>query len=166
MNLAAILGLFLPSPLAPVVARTRPNPYAPDVGRSQVEVALRQAASPGAVAGIRGGLSGMSGSEADYAEGQVPADELVQDISAHALPPAMFHANVGEPPSIYAFDRGPAGLARTRWGVEQRGRPFVIASTLLPPGQRTPTPREMAGGYAASRPGRLRLDDIFTEADT
>ena len=162
--LATLAGLFMPSPVSAIAERTRPNPYAPDVGRSHLQAALRQTLTPGSVAGIRGGLSGQSGSEAEYAAGQATPDVLVQDITARALPPAMFHANVGREPSIYAFDRGPIGLG-VSWGGQQRGRPFVVASTLLPPGQRTPTAREMAARYAAVRPNRLRLDDIFTESD-
>lgn len=164
--LAGLAALFMPSPVAAITERTRPNPYAPRVGRSQIEVALRQTFAPGAVAGIRGGLSGQSGSEAEYAAGQATPDLLVQDITAHALPPAMFRANVGREPSIYAFNRHPVILGRAApWGVQQRGRPFVVATSLLPPGQRTPTAREMTKSYQARRPGRLRLDDIFTEAD-
>lgn len=164
MFLEALIGWLVPSPLAKVQERVRPNPYAPDVGRAHWQAAIHQAIRPGVVAGIRGGLSGRSGSEAAYAEGQRTPNVLVQGLSAHALAPAWFVANYGKPPTDGAYNRRPV-LLGPEWGVQQRGTPMIRATSTLPPMSRTPLPRQMAAAYAATRPNALRLEDIFNEAD-
>lgn len=139
--------------------RVTPNPVAPTLP-AQLTFATAQTVS----GGLRGGLSGWSGSEADYAAGQRTPDPLVQDLTAHALPPSMFAAQgVLLPPNAAAFYDGPVDLRRPRWGGSTRGRPRLVSSTLLPPTARTPSAQAMAASYAAANPGKGRLSDAFEE---
>lgn len=158
MNIAAVLGFLFPSPLGSLRSRIEANPTAPDLP-TQSALAALQNVRPG----IRGGLSGLSGSEADYADGQATPDVLAQNVSAHALPPSMFVALANRQPSMAAYDQRPVVLGRGRtWGATTRGAAqLVVSSTLLPPTARTPSPYAVAAAHAAS--GRGRLTDPFEE---
>lgn len=150
--LAALVGLVGLAPISKVTAAVRPNPYAPNVP-TQASIATSQA-----VGGrLRGGLSGQSGSEGDYAIDQSPSDNpLYQDLSAHAIVPSTFRPNL--PPRYYT---GP-NETRPMWGGSQRARGSrPIRSQLVRPGDRTPAPRTVAGAYVATRPTSNRLYDAF-----
>lgn len=137
------------------------NPVAPTLP-AQLHVARGQVAR-----GIRGGLSGLSGSEADYADGQRTPDVLEQDLTAHALPPSMFGPSptLTSPPSRAAYYTGPVDLRRPRWGGATRGVPRLVSSTLLPPTARVPRAEVMQAARNQARPDLLRLSDVFESED-
>lgn len=136
------------------------NPTAPTLP-AQLTVARGQT-----VLGIRGGLSGLSGSETDYAEDQHTPDLLLQDLSAHALPPSMFRAQgVLDAPNDPAYYRGPVDLRRPRWGNQVRGVPRLVSATLLPPTSRTPRAEVMQAARNQARPDLARLSDVFESED-
>jgi hypothetical protein len=133
------------------------NPVSPTLP-AQLTVARGQT-----VAGIRGGLSGLSGSETDYADGQRTPDVLVQDLAAYALSPAWFRSNLRRSPAIEAFYRGPVDLRRARWGGSTRGVPRLVSSTLLQPTSRTPRPEVLQAARNQAHPELARLTDVFEE---
>ena len=133
------------------------NPVSPTLP-AQLTVARGQT-----VAGIRGGLSGLSGSEQDYADGQATPDVLVQDLTAHAMPPARFVSNLDKAPAIAAYYRGPVDLRRARWGGSTRGLPRLVSSTLLQPTSRTPRPEVLQAARNQAHPELARLTDVFEE---
>lgn len=150
-NLAFVLG-------GQARQRVTRNPVSPTLP-AQLTVATAQTVARG----IRGGLSGLAGSEADYADAQHTPDELVQDLTAHALPPSMFVPNLGRPPTNAAYYRGPVDLRRPRWGGSTRGRPRLVSSTLLPPTAMTPRAETMQAARNQAHPELARLTDVFEE---
>lgn len=154
MTLGALLGLLLPSPLSTFLAATRPGRYAPANLDAQTAIAQAQTAR-----GLRVGLSGLSGSEADYAAGQATPDVLVQDLTTARRPVAMFTPNLAP-----RYDTRPVRLDRAPWGGDQRARsPRVLAGRLNPPTDRTPAARDVAAAYAETHPTDRRLADLFPE---
>jgi hypothetical protein len=140
-------------------ASVAPNRAAPSLP-AQLTLATAQVMS----GRLRGGLSGLSGSETDYADDQRTPDILLQDLTAHAIPASWFRSSTaGLAPSQAAYYRGPVVLGRPRWGSSTRNRPRLVSSTLLPPTARTPTGQAMAAAYAAANPTRGRITDPFEE---
>ncbi len=157
--LGSIVAALLPSPLGALRTRLEPNPAAPSL---PIQSAI--AAGQNVRRGIRGGLSGMSGSEADYADGQRTPDVLIQDLSAYAIEPSRLRSpNANLPPSMYAYNPEPVIIRRPRWGGSTRNRPKVVSATLLPPTSRTPGFYEMARSRQATQPNEGRLTDPFEE---
>lgn len=170
--LAALLGFLLPSPVDQARRATRPNPYAPSLG-TQFSVAIGQNVR----AGIRGGLSGLTGSEADYpeeqAEGNAAIGSIDQWVPGRSLPPSTFTPRLpdqveghGTGPQTGAYNKGWVILRaeRVAWGATARTihkAQNVINGTLLGPRDRSPLPRDVQAAYNASNPDRLRLEDQY-----
>jgi hypothetical protein len=175
--LAFLVGFLTPSvSLGDVKAATRPRSYARAMP-SQVDIAAAQATS----STLRGGLSGLSGSEADYSDEQVSGDAsrgsplealnagLVRRVP---MPTSWYVPNL--PPELVegrgtgyltgAYNKGWVRLLRrgTVWGATTRDTaPNVQTATLLEPDEKTPLPRDMAAAFASERKGRTRLMDFF-----
>jgi len=155
-GLSFLAGLLIPSPTAALRRPLAPNTYAP---RLPDQLAVSQ--SQGV---LKGGLSGMSGAEADpYADVFGPAAirssgaPIVQDVTSKALPPCWFTAgdpgaDPDEPTVLADFDRSPqtGGYHGADYGGSTRS--FNIPAQLvrpgwLPtgnaPGRATPNAREM-----------------------
>jgi hypothetical protein len=170
--LAVVAGLLLPSPLDEARRVTRPNPYVPTLS-TQMNVAVGQNVR----AGIRGGLSGRSGSEADYqleqSTGRAAIGSLEQWVPGRSLPPSTFTprlpdepAGRGTGPQTGAYNKGFVILRdeRRRWGGSARTihrAQNVINGTMLGPRDRTPTARALGAAYVAANPDRLRLEDQY-----
>ncbi len=154
VNLGALLGLLLPSPLAPILEALNPSPQRPPGPLpAQETIAGYQVGGR-----LRAGLSGLAGSEAEYAEAQATPDVLYQPLTSARRPVAMFRAL--EPPE---YETGPHRRGEP-WGADHRAKaPKVTPGTLNPPGDRSPTAREMQTAYAAGHAADRRLFDLFTE---
>ncbi len=149
--LAALLGIVGLSPVQPIADRLRPNPAAPRLP-DQASLSTWQAGGR-----LRGGLSGRSGSEADWADDQETAAPFDQAAWGGTLGPSWFDAN--DPPAYYS---GPVWLVREPWGVDQRARqPLALPPTLNPPTATTPLPRDVQAGYDAT--GRDLVDILEEE---
>lgn len=152
--LANLLSLAVPSPIAKLAERARPNPYAPAVPD---QIAIAQSQQVGR--GLRGGLAGDVGSEADYATaGQAAGGRPVQELPSARRPPAYYALARGihgdpaagpEPTTLADFDRAPQGNQEP-WGGSTRtvnnGAQSVRAATLLDPLYRSPNARQMVTG--------------------
>jgi hypothetical protein len=158
-----LIGWLMPNPIQPIKERVKPNRYAPYVSGSVLTAALAQAFRPDAAVGIRGGLTGRSGSEADFATGQPTSGRLVQDVTARALEPAWFGSNLGRPPTNAAYRQEPVVPDGPPWGGQQRGQPTVRRAVTLEPTGRTPLPRQLAAGFLIANQGATRLEDVFAE---
>jgi len=135
--------------------RVRPNPYAPKLADQQA-IASQQAG------GLRGGTSGMAGSEFEYYSDPQGASSIgwigaIQDITTWARPPCQFLP--GDPgrdptdPTVLAdVHRGPTRLPVDPWGVNQRGSPHVLTTRINPPTFETPLPRDVAAARGAGAP--------------
>jgi len=172
--LTALVGLLLPSPLEMVRQRSRPNPYATSLPS---QAAIAGQAPPG---GLRGGLSGRTGSEADYSTEQSYGDanlgapvRPINDglVSAVPLPPSRYFPNLpddlieGRGTGYFtgAYNKGWVVLRRaTVWGASSRGdAPHVIGTTLLSPRDRSPLPRDVVAAWNEQHKGATRLEDKF-----
>jgi hypothetical protein len=156
--------------LEAVKVATRANPYAVVPSGTQLGIAQAQ----GARRGLRGGLSGLAGSEAEWDSdqgastiGRLPGP-LLQDVGAGMpLPPSRVWPWTHYHPRDANTTRGYTGPVLTpgeliKWGNGIRfGAPRILAGTLLPPGARTPTPREMTAAYAVQHPQDQRVDDPY-----
>jgi hypothetical protein len=159
--LQALLGTLGPAWAGRLRQRTRPNPYAPTLP-GQAGVASLQATR----GELRPGTSGLAGSEADYYSdpqgiGTIGhLDALAQDLTSRALPPSTFVAGDpgadGQPLLNRDMTTGPIRRLSNAEGANTRtfNHPgqHVVASTLNPPGARTPTPREIAAARATGAP--------------
>lgn len=161
-----LTGLVAGNALGRVRASVRANPYAPKLP-TQAEHAAAQAGY-----GLRGGTSGLAGSEATwYTDPQdalsIGFNELVQDISSRAMPPSTYIA--GDPgadpddPTVLAdFYDGPVGHELV-WGSNQRSQsPHVISSRINEPTDSTPRPRAVVAGRLQSLP--VAVADPFDTA--
>lgn len=171
--LGALLGLLLPSPVDAARRAVRPNPYAPSLP-SQFSVAIGQVLGR---AGIRGGLSGLTGSEADFADELMAGDAAIgsidQWVPGHSIPPSSQRPRLpdgpmgrGTGPQTGAYNKGFVVLKseRARWGASARtihSAQNVINGTLLNPRDRSPLPRDVAAGYQENHPDLLRLEDQY-----
>jgi hypothetical protein len=173
--LTTLVGLLLPSPLEMVRARSRPNPYETSMPG---QAAIAAAAAP--AGGLRGGLSGRTGSEADYETEQRYGDAAVGAplrpinaglVSAVPLPPSRYFPHLpddlieGRGTGYFtgAYNKGWVRLRRaTVWGASSRGdAPHVIGTTLLSPRDRAPLPRDVVAAYNQQHQGATRLEDKF-----
>lgn len=151
--LAALLGIVGLSPVQPIADRLRPNPAAPRLP-DQASLSTWQAGGR-----LRGGLSGRSGSEADWADDQEAPGPANQADWGGTLGPSWFAANA--PPAYYT---GPVLLVRPPWGGDQRAAaPLILPSRLNPPGASTPLPRDVQAAYQEANARRLGPTDIFEE---
>jgi hypothetical protein len=172
--LGTLVGLLLPSPLEMVRQRSRPNPYATSLP-SQAAIA----AAPPAT-GLRGGLSGRTGSEADYAEEQAYADSnigaplraVADDLGRRVpMPTSWYFPNLpddlieGRGTGYFtgAYNKGWVVLRRVPvWGATTRdSSPHIIGTTLLSPRDRAPLPRDVVAAYNEQHKGATRLEDKF-----
>jgi hypothetical protein len=169
------VGLFLPSPVDVAKRATQPNPYAPSLP-TQFSVALGQLSSRG----IRGGLSGLTGSEADY-----DLEQLRGDAAIGAYLPSVRNDDVPIPPSrltprlpdgVMGHGTGPQTGAYNKGWVNLRSDPargwgglsrtihanqHAINGTLLDPRTRAPLPRDAQAAFEATNPDELRLEDVY-----
>jgi len=171
-----LVGLLTPSPLGPILSRVRPNGLAPGTALGMQRAVAADVATAGA---LRGGLSGRSGSEADYPEEQASGDAAlgapllhVTDGLASRVPrptswytpnlPAGLIEGRGTGYVTDAYNKGWVILRRLPWGGSTRDHaPIVVDSTLLSPRDRAPLPADMATTYAATHKGATRLEDMF-----
>lgn len=134
--------------------RIRPNPYAP-VLPDQAAAAIFQAGD------LRPGTAGLTGSEAEWFEDQQGAStvgylRIVQDVPSRALPPSMFipgdpGADPDDPLVLADFRDAPTRVGNPDWGNNvYPGIPHVITARINEPTARTPLPREVAAGRAAT----------------
>lgn len=175
---ALLVGFLTPSvSLGDVTRAVHPNRYAASMPG---QVAMAGAQAPGGK--LRGGLSGLTGSEADYEDEQItgdatrgaPLDALMAGLVRRVpmpvswytpnLPPALVEGR-GTGPQTGAYNKGWVRLLINRgdrWGATTRSAsPNVQTATLLEPGERAPLPRDMADAYAAANKGATRLSDMF-----
>lgn len=151
--LAAILGIIGIGPLQSVLERARPNQYAPRLPDQSVLSTWQGGGR------LRGGLTGRTGSEADWADDQEAPGPASQADWGGTLGPGWFAAN--DPPRYFT---GPVALIREPWGGDQRPRsPLVLPSTLNPPRAATPLPRDVQAAYQEANARRLGPTDIFEE---
>lgn len=165
--LTGIAGLILPSPLEAIRAPVRPNRYASSLP-SQSSIAGDQAMT----SSIRGGLSGRSGSEADFAQEQASGSSalgapLDQFLPSARRPYSATHPHL-PPPGQVGDGTGPFVGPFKGWVLAIRGPrgqvlnvPHVIPTTLLDPKSRTPKARDVVGAYDATHKGSTRLVDMF-----
>jgi hypothetical protein len=158
--------------LAAVKRASQPNPNAPVPSRSQLALAGGQARR----SAVRGGFSALAGSteewDGDQGARAAPTGRGGQDLTALPLPTSWAVPwGVRNPPDANTT-RGYTGPVITpgsplvRWGATTRfAFPRIVAGTLLPPGQRTPLPREMVNEFVTRNPGELRLDDPYNVPD-
>lgn len=169
--LEGLVGLFLPSPVDKAKAAVKPNPYAPRLS-TQFNVAVGQHVRRG----ITGGLSGLTGSEADYEAEQSRGNAalggpLHQFIPDAAQPPSRFRPRLpdqveghGTGPQTGAYNKGFVTLdrdERTRWGGTVHRFQSVINGVLLNPRDRAPLPRDAQEAYNRNNPNGLRLEDQY-----
>lgn len=145
---------------------TTPNRLAPNVP-DQARIAAGQAA--GQAAGnrgrLRGGTSGLAGSEADYyvdpqGAGTVGYVRIVQELPSAPQPAAMFtpgDPGAGPEPTVLRdVTRGPVRRLSNAEGANTRtvnsAHQHVVNSTLNPVGAVTPTPKEVAAARAHGAP--------------
>lgn len=177
MGPLALLALFLPSPVDVVKRSVRPNAYSssmPSQAAAAQDQTLRGA--------LRGGFSGLTGSEQDYADEQASGDSsrgaplattndgltkrVPQFTSWYAanLPAGLIEGR-GTGPQTGAYNKGWINLLPgdgRSWGATTRdSAPHVIPTTLLYATDRAPLPRAVADAYAAQHRGRTRLTDHF-----
>lgn len=170
--LSLIADMVVGDRLAAVKAATRPNPYTTSPSGSQATIAAYQ----GRRDAIRGGFTGLAGSterwdhDQDRSPGLVSTG-LAQDVTTMAIAPSrVLPYTMQGHPRDENTTRGYTGpvITPTRlpWGWSTRFRaPRILAGTLLPPGARTPSPREMASGFVDGNPSQLRLDDPYNSPD-
>lgn len=154
------------------------NPNAPTPSAAQLAVAAEQQRA----SALRGGFSALSGSSAawDTDQGGRPQGPragtlgpIYQDVNAAAIPPSRLLSYRAQgrplPANLQRGYTGPVitpGAELRRWGLSTRFPfPRIISGTLLPPGARTPSPREMVSGYMETNAGRTRLDDPYTNPE-
>lgn len=143
----------------------RPNQYAPRLP-NQAAVAAAQGGY-----GLKGGTSGLAGSEADFytdaqGSGTVGFLRIAQDIAAHAIPPSTFQAgdpgrDPGDATTLRDFYDGPVGN-ELAWGVSQRGSPHTITTRINEPQAGTPLPRSVVAGRLQALP--VAVQDPFDTA--
>lgn len=176
--LAFLVGFLTPSvSLSDVRGFVKPNPYAKAMP-SQVQAAA--ATFPRGT--LRGGLSGLTGSEADYPDEQkagnasigAPLDKLNDGLARRApMPASWYHPHFpaglvegrGTGPQTGAYNKGWVRLrigGGAGWGATTRDTaPSVKAGTLLWPTDRAPLPGDVAQAYQDAHKGRTRLSDMF-----
>jgi len=174
--LAFVAGLFTPSPSFGEIRRAvHPSPYRQAMP-NQVAVAAAQAPT----GMLRGGLSGLTGSEADYQDEQRYADaaiggplRAVADDLGRRMPmyTSWYQPNLpddliegrGTGPQTGAYNKGWVILRRLPvWGATTRdSAPHVIGTTLLDPRFRAPLPRDVVVAYNDGHKGATRLEDMF-----
>lgn len=164
--------------LAAVKAASTPNPMAPVPSATQLAIAGAQNRRRAAL----GGFDAMAGSAAawDSDQGGRPSGPnqgtlgpIHQDVTSMEIPPSrlLSYAAQGRPLPANLGDgySGPVitpGSPLNRWGWSTRFPfPRIIAGTLLPPGARTPTAREMVAAHTAANPGQTRIDDPYLVPD-
>lgn len=176
--LALLVGFLTPSvSLGDVKAATHPNRYAASMP-SQSAAAIAQA--PRGM--LQGGLSGLTGSEADYEEEQIAgrsniggALDALNDGLARRVPmptswylpnlPAELVEGRGTGYLTGAYNKGWVRILvdqGKRWGASSRSAsPNVQTATLLEPDEKTPLPRDVVAAYATNNKGATRLSDMF-----
>lgn len=164
--------------MAAVKAASTVNPMAPVPSRTQLEVAAVQ----GRRAAALGGFDGLAGSSASWDSDQGgryagpragTIGPIYQDVTTAVLPPSriLSYRDQGRPIPENLTDgyTGPVitpGSPLIKWGLSTRFPfPRIISGTLLPPGARTPSAREMAAAHAAANPGQNRIDDPYLTPD-
>lgn len=168
-----VASLAVPSPLAKLAEIVRPNPYAPRVP-DQARIAASQN-----VGALAGGLTGRTGSEAEWADDQgaesIGYTQLRQELPSARRPPSYFalgrgiHGDPGadrdDPTTLADFDRRPQGNQEP-WGgstrTVQNGANRINRATLLEPLAVTPTARQMVAGRDAGVPASS--DDAMDNA--
>lgn len=173
MTLLSALTLLLPSPIDFVKRAVRPNGYARPLG-TQTAIGSDQMARNA----LRGGMSGMSGSEGDYQLEQATANArlgapLEQFIPSarrptHAYTPNLPAQGVGQGTGPYVGPfKGWVTLARKKPGwrpTSLRGQHVLPAAGVvgaLAPTDRQPLPRDVVAGHDKAQSGKLRLMDYF-----
>ena len=173
--LGTIAGLILPSPVERAKRAVEPNPYAPSLP-AQFSVAVGQLTSRG----IRSGLSGLTGSEADYQDEQIALDAAIGGFLPSVrpdvvpIPPSRLTPRLpdgveghGTGPQTGAYNKGWVVLPdpdRTRWGGTTRTihkAQHAINGLLLDPRTRAPLPRDAQRAYETNNPNELRLEDQY-----
>lgn len=164
--------------LEAVKVASTPNPMAPVPSASQLAIAGIQARQRAAL----GGFDGLAGSAQawDHEQGGRPAGPnaptmgpIHQDVTSVAIAPSrlLSYAAQGRPLPSNLGDgySGPVitpGSPLVKWGWSTRFPfPRIISGTLLPPGARTPTAREMVKAHVAANPGQTRIDDPYLVPD-
>lgn len=172
MSLLGALSLVLPSSPIEVVRRaTGPNRYAPRLASQQAIAATQVLRNT-----IRAGLSGLSGSEQDFAQEQSAGSSalgapLEQFIPSARRPTHAYVPNVSEDLVVGAGTGPYAGSSfkgwvvlagRKTWGASSRAlAPHVIPNTLLDPTSRSPLPQDVVAAHDKANAGNLRLQDYF-----
>jgi hypothetical protein len=146
------------SALSRLMDRVRPTP----MGRRLPE----QTALAGA---LRGGASGLAGSEADWYRDEQGRSTIgwlpiVQDITSARRPVSWFVPGDpgadGQPLLARDFERRPWGP--TPWGVKTT-RPALLRPALLAePTQPTPLPRTVQAGFERTRGPDAALEALWT----
>jgi len=171
----ALIGLLLPSPVERAKRAVSPNPYAPTLP-AQFSVAVGQHVR----AGISGGLSGLTGSEADYQDEQIALDAAIGGYLPSVrpdvvpIPPSRLTPRLpdqvegrGTGYNTGAYNKGWVVLRRgdrTAWGATSRTihkAQNVINGILLDPLSRAPLPRDAAAAYVKNNPTEIRLEDQY-----
>jgi hypothetical protein len=164
--------------LAAVKAASTVNPMAPVPSRTQLELAQVQ----GRRSAVRAGFSGLAGSSSSWDNDQggrphgprgATIGPIYQDVTSAVLPPSrmLTWAQQGHPMDANMGDgyNGPVitpGSPLAKWGLSTRFPfPRIISGTLLPPGARTPTAREMVKANQLANPGQNRIDDPYLTPD-
>jgi hypothetical protein len=150
-----LASLLASRALGHLTDRVAPNRYAPTLV-DQGAIAAQQAG------GLRGGTSGLAGSERDYYEDpqgsfSIGYLDAIQDVTSWLRPPAQFLAgdpgrDDGDATTLADFRSAPVRLDANPWGVNQRGSPHVLTTRINPPGVKDPLPREVAAARAAGAP--------------
>jgi hypothetical protein len=164
--------------LSAIKAASTPNPMAPIPSGSQLRVAQAQGQARAAL----GGFDGLAGSAANWDNDQggrprgpnaSTVGPIYQDVTSVAIAPSrlLSYAAQGRPLPSNLGDgyTGPVitpGSPLVKWGWSTRFPfPRIISGTLLPPGARTPTAREMVAANQAANPGQTRIDDPYLVPD-
>lgn len=168
MSLLSALMLLVPSPVDLAKRAVRPNGYARPLG-AQAAIGSDQLARNA----LRGGLSGMSGSEGDYQLEQATANAglggpLRQFIPSarrptHAYVPNLPARGVGQGtgPFVGPF-KGWVDLRRKPgWRPTALRGQHVLPATLLSPTERSPLPADVVAAHDKAKAGHLRLMDYF-----
>jgi hypothetical protein len=166
-----LFGL-LPEPLGDVARRTRDrsrelrakSPYAPELP-TQLYIAGQQQMARG----LAPTLSAVAGSLAEQPHGGGLPGGLYQPIPTMLQAPRWMTDATGNrtaPLRASYGEKGPVLVPREPWGMNNRARPKrVIGPAFLRTNERTPTAAEINRAYVERHQGRLRLQDIWTEAD-
>lgn len=176
--LSWIVGRLQGDRLEAIKIASSPNPMAPIPSGTQLAVAGAQARQAAAL----GGFDGLAGSSAswDNDQGGRPhgprggtIGSISQDVTTAVLPPSrlLSYRDQGRPmpPNTGRGYTGPVitpGSPLNKWGFSTRFPfPRVISGTLLPPGAKTPTAKQMAAAHVAANPGQNRIDDPYLVPD-